>query len=263
MPTFNDQLRNRIELDEIPKRIISIVPSQSEFLWDLGIRENLVGISKFCIHPSEMFRTIERVGGTKKLDLEKIRTLNPDLIIGNKEENSIDDIVALQKEFRVWMSDITSLDDMYAMMNSLALIFEKQKEGSLLVQKLEASLNRLKNVFQSERVLYFIWKDPYMVAANGTFINSVLQLLGLSNAAASRERYPVLTPELIQKLDPELCFLSGEPFPFREKHLNEFQTLLPKSKIVLVDGELFSWYGTRLLQLEGYIEDLVDKLHGG
>ncbi len=108
---FVDQLNNSIKLSNYPKRIVSLVPSQSELLWDLGLKDELVGITKFCIHPAEMFNSVTRVGGTKALDIEKIRSLHPDLIIGNKEENEKSQIELLSKEFNVWMSDINNLSE--------------------------------------------------------------------------------------------------------------------------------------------------------
>ena len=136
---FTDQLNNTINLDAFPKRIISLVPSQSELLWDLGLREELVGITKFCIHPNEMFKSIERVGGTKKLDIDKIRELKPDLIIGNKEENEQTQIEELQKEFSVWMSDIYDLSDAFDMISSLAEITGKENKAEQLIKTIKSN----------------------------------------------------------------------------------------------------------------------------
>ena len=253
---YKDQLNNIIQLKDRPLRIISIVPSQSEFLWDIGLREELIGITKFCVHPSIMHQSIVRVGGTKNLDLEKIRQLKPDLIIGNKEENDQLQIEALQKEFNVWMSDIYSFEDAFDMMQKLGEVINKEAEAKLILDQLKQSLSRIKKIFNKQKVVYFIWNKPYMCAAKNTFIDSVLNYVGLENALKHIERYPEIDANSLKSLKPDLCFLSSEPFPFKESHVAELQKILPHSKILIVDGEMFSWYGSRLLYLESYMKNL-------
>jgi ABC-type Fe3+-hydroxamate transport system substrate-binding protein len=244
---FTDQTGFTIDLDSKPERIISIVPSQSELLWDLGLRDQLVGITKFCIHPDEMFRSKERVGGTKKLNIEKIRALKPDLIIGNKEENEKSQIEELRKEFKVWMSDIYNLEDAYAMMMSLGKLCDKENEAKKLTGEIKNKFKTLDTSFlKDKRTAYFIWYDPLMVAASNTFIDFILNRIGLINVFSGQNRYPELTTEQIKEARPELILLSSEPFPFKQKHVDELQAICPDAKILLVDGELFSWYGSRL-----------------
>ncbi|MBL7922338.1 MAG: ABC transporter substrate-binding protein [Bacteroidia bacterium] len=253
---YTDQIGNKIKLKQKPQRIISLVPSQSEFLWDLGLHHQLVGITKFCIHPNQMFKNIERVGGTKKVNIDKIRALKPDLIIGNKEENEKSDIELLQKEFNVWMSDIFDFEDAFKMMLSIGKIVDKEKEAQAISEKIRSSLSNVKNIFNGQRIAYFIWYKPYMVIAKHTFIDHTLNFIGLNNAFKNAERYPEIMDEQIVAANPEFCFLSSEPFPFKEKHLKELQNKLPNSKIVIVDGEIFSWYGSRLLHFANYVEQL-------
>lgn len=254
---YTDQLGNVLEFKERPQRIVSIVPSQSEFLWDLGLTEELVGITKFCIHPEVMFKTVERVGGTKTLNIDRIRELKPDLIIANKEENEQSQIENLQKEFNVWVSDICNFEDAIGMMNSIGEITGRSERSEQIANQLKYSLPRIKDIFQKQRVAYFIWNKPYMCAAQDTFIGFVLQHIGLENALEGFERYPELSEEKLVQLNPELCFLSSEPFPFKEIHVNELHRILPKSKVFIVDGEMFSWYGSRLLLLEDYLKGLL------
>lgn len=258
---YTDQTGNTIRLAEMPKRIISIVPSQSELLWDFGLRDELVGITKFCIHPEELFKTKERVGGTKKLNLDKIRALKPDLIIGNKEENERSQIEELQKEFNVWMSDIYNLEDALNMMRQLGTICGKEKEALRISDSVKKSITTIRNSFNKQTVAYFIWYKPYMLAAKHTFIDYILNYLGLENSFAHQQRYPEVTKEDLKKAKPEICFLSSEPFPFKEQHVKELQELLPDSKILIVDGEVFSWYGSRLLHLEKYVESLFKRIN--
>lgn len=259
---YSDQLNSKLILKERPRRIISLVPSQSEFLWDLGLREELVGITKFCIHPVEMFTAVERVGGTKDLNLDKVRALRPDLIIGNKEENERSQIEALQQEFPVWMSDIFNFEDAFDMMEKLGLIVEKEQEANAIVSKIKRDLPSIKNIFPGQSLAYFIWNKPYMLAAQNTFIDHVITYLGFKNAAAGLQRYPELSDEALQKIDPDICFLSSEPFPFKEKHVQELQQKLPHAKILVVDGEVFSWYGSRLQHLAPYVKELAKQING-
>ncbi len=255
MFTHTDQLGNTVRLASRPKRVVSLVPSQSELLWDMGLRTELAGITKFCIHPPVLFKTVQRVGGTKQLHLDKIRALKPDLIIGNKEENERSQVEALQKEFNVWMSDIYSLEDAFDMMQKLSVIFDRPAFAQTVIPDLKRSLASVHNIFSGQRVAYFIWNKPYMLAAKNTFIDHMLHHLGLQNAAGQL-RYPEMDEAALQKINPDVCFLSSEPFPFKEKHVQELQAILPHSKIVIVDGEVFSWYGTRLLHLAEYARQL-------
>lgn len=256
---FTDQLNNTIDLQTYPKRIISIVPSQTELLWDLGIREELVGITKFCIHPKEVFETKTRVGGTKQLNIEKIRALNPDVIIGNKEENEQSQIETLQKEFKVWMSDIYTLDDALKSISKIGELVDKKTKAQEIASYIKTSFNDIPHFNKS--VLYLIWKNPYMATGNATFIGDVLKKLGLNNVIENPQgRYPELAIEEMKQLNPELIFLSSEPYPFKDQHIQELQQVLPQTKILLVDGELFSWYGSRLLKSVDYFKDLFNIL---
>jgi ABC-type Fe3+-hydroxamate transport system substrate-binding protein len=252
---FKDQLGQHIELTQIPKRIISLVPSQSELLWDLGLRDELIGITKFCIHPNEMFKFKDRVGGTKTLDIHKIRSLKPDLIIGNKEENEYAQIKELQNEFPVWMSDIYNLNDAYNMISDIGKLVHKKNEATRLISNIQKSFSVIKKY--NKTVLYFIWKNPFMAAGNSTFIGDVLNQMGLINSLKNSDlRYPELTMDEIKNLNPNLIFLSSEPFPFKESHINELKQLVPNATVKLVDGELFSWYGSRLLKSVEYLNNL-------
>ena len=252
---FIDHLKNKIELTQTPKRIISLVPSQSELLWDLGLRDELIGITKFCIHPNEMFKLKDRVGGTKTLNINKIRSLNPDLIIGNKEENEYAQIKELQNEFPVWMSDIYNLYDAYKMISDIGELVNKKNEATRLVSNIQKTFSVIKKY--NKTVLYLIWKNPYMAAGNSTFIGDVLNQMGLINSLKNSDlRYPELTMDEIKNLNPDFIFLSSEPFPFKESHINELKQLVPNATVKLVDGELFSWYGSRLLKSVKYLNNL-------
>lgn len=258
--THIDQLNRTVEIEENPQRIISLVPSQTEYLADLGLEKELVGITKFCIHPEEIFRNKTRVGGTKQLNFDKIAALQPDLIIANKEENSQADIEYLSQHYPIWISDIITFDDALEMMLKIGEITNKKAEAENIVQRISEYKNSFEKFsFPSIKTLYLIWKNPYMAAAKGTFINEIMLLANFENVI-DESRYPELDEEKIKNLKPELILLSSEPYPFKEKHIEALQQLLPTAKIILADGEMFSWYGSRLLKTFNYLGDLRREL---
>ncbi len=256
MPIFFDQLNREIKLAEKSDlKIVSIVPSQTEFLFDIGLADQIVGITKFCIHPKKYFKSTTKVGGTKTLDIQKIRELQPDIIIANKEENEKSQIEELEKEFPVYISDIYTLDDSYEMMLSLGEILNKTDESIQLVNQIRESFKNLKH-FNNRRVAYFIWRDPWMLASKNTFIDHILEISGHLNVAKelhSDARYPAIELAELKSLEPFDIYLSSEPYPFKEKHIAELQAEFPLSKIQLVDGEMYSWYGSRLQHTAAYL----------
>ncbi len=257
MAYYKDQTQFQISLKGIPKRIISLVPSQTELLHYLGLEEEVIGITKFCIHPRQWFQSKERVGGTKKLNIEKIRQLRPDLILGNKEENAKDQIEALRKEFPVWLSDINNLQESYDMISSVGTLTNREENATRLIQDIISRSTN--NSIKDKRVLYFIWNKPMMTAGKETFIDSMLSEAGFMNAL-SVSRYPEISENEVQELHPDYIFLSSEPFPFKEKHRIEYQSRFSNAKVILVDGELFSWYGCRLLKSFDYFRKLNEQL---
>jgi ABC-type Fe3+-hydroxamate transport system substrate-binding protein len=246
---------NRIELSVSPVRIVSLVPSQTELLYDLGLDKEVVGITKYCVHPEHWLKEKTIVGGTKKFDLEIIEGLRPDLIIGNKEENYEEGIVALQKKFPVWMSDIYSFEDALQMIEGVGKVVGKHQESCDLVGRVQLHFQTLR-VNPKRRTLYLIWRKPWMAAGTNTFINSMLSRTGLQNCLPESSRYPELSENEIKELGPEIILLSSEPYPFKQKHIAEIQNYLPNAKVMLVDGEMFSWYGSRLLKAGEYFNTL-------
>lgn len=260
--TFTDQIGHQINLETTPKRIISVVPSQTELLYDLGMENEVVGITKFCIHPKKWFETKVRVGGTKTLDIEKIKQLKPDLIIANKEENTKEQIEELQRLFSVWTSDIRNLADSLKMIKQVGLIMNSDSKAEKIISKIEEDFKLLASIKkQSKSTLYFIWKNPYMSIGTTTFIHDVMKRAGFINALETKENYPIITEEQIRTINPQLILLSSEPYPFKEKHIKQFENICPNTQILLVDGELFSWYGSRLTKTVHYLIDLYPKIN--
>lgn len=252
---FTDQMGDVIHIDA-PRRIVSLVPSQTELLFDLGLDEEIVGITKFCIHPKEKCRTKTKIGGTKKFRFAAIDALAPDLIIGNKEENYKEGIETLKMSYPVWMSDIYGLQDAYDMIKGIGALVRKKEEALDIVSDIEKNFAAL-SPKMNKRALYLIWQDPFMGVGSDAFIHEMMQKCGLENVLADKTRYPALTAQDIEAMQPELILLSSEPYPFKEKHQKAFQEMFPFAKTILVDGEMFSWYGSRLRYAPAYFESII------
>lgn len=259
MPVYLDQMKRAVELPSTPKRIISIVPSQTELLFDLGLNDEIIGITKFCIHPADKVKFKQKVGGTKNLNINLIKDLKPDLIIGNKEENERSQVEELMNLFPVWMSDIADLPSSIEMIRSVGELVGKSQSAKKMTAAINSGFKEVVIAPLNLKVAYFIWRKPYIVAGQGTFIDAMLKRCGLTNVFEA-ERYPEVTSAELINLKPEVIFLSSEPYPFTQKHIEEFKTMLPNAIIKLVDGELFSWYGSRLLHSPQYFKTLISDL---
>jgi ABC-type Fe3+-hydroxamate transport system substrate-binding protein len=253
-------LNRRISLDKAPQRIISLVPSQTELLYSLGLEEQVVGITKFCVHPSSWFRSKTRVGGTKQVNFDTIRALQPDLIIANKEENTQADVEALTQEYPVWVSDIHTLEDAYEMIGGIGAITFTEARAAALVADIRQGFAALRPLSRSLRTAYFIWREPWMVAGGDTFIQQLLERCGFRNIFRETPRYPEISIHAVAERKCELVLLSSEPYPFKEKHIAALQEILPDARILLVDGEYFSWYGSRLKEAPAYFSGLIASL---
>ena len=264
MPVFTDQLGRKILLPQFPKRVISIVPSQTELLYDLGLEEEVIGITKFCVHPKKWFHNKQRVGGTKQLNIKIIEELKPDIIIANKEENAKEQIDELEKNYRLWISDIKTLPDALQMIQSIGEITGRTEKAKIIVKQIEDKFAELLAQSQTQnyklKTAYLIWRNPYMTAGGDTFINEMMKYCKLENIFEHTNRYPTITEDDLLKNNCELLLLSSEPFPFKEKHARELQKKLPGRKIILVDGEMFSWYGSRLLYAPQYFQHLLSEM---
>ena len=260
MPSYTDQLSRTVEIPFPPRRIISLVPSQTELLFDLGLEKEVVGITKFCVHPEKWFREKSRVGGTKNVHPDRITALQPDLIIANKEENVKEQVEGLARQFPVWVSDVNTLPDAFEMMKSLGEITGRNEAAETLVTRISNRFSQLPTPNTKPQTAYLIWKDPYMTVGGDTFIHHLLETAGFCNLFAAQTRYPQITVEDLQHAGCQLLLLSSEPYPFSQKHVDELQKQLPGTTILLVDGEMFSWYGSRLLQAPSYFQKLRQQI---
>jgi len=239
----------------IPKRIVSVVPSQTELLFDLGLSNEILGITKFCIHPKEICKTKAIVGGTKNLNIEKIISLQPDLIIANKEENVKEQIELLSEKIPVWLTDVNNYDEALQMIADLGKITQTSEKANSIKQSIDEQLSA--PIFNKKRKsVYLIWKSPFMTIGGDTFIDSMMHKAGFENTFHHLTRYPEIEIENIAKSDCEFVLLSSEPYPFAQKHVDEMQASLPNKKIIIVDGEMFSWYGSRMLKSATYFKEI-------
>lgn len=265
MKQFTDQIGNTITLAATPMRIVSLVPSQTELLFDLGLEDRLVGITKFCVHPYHLKSTKKIIGGTKKVHVEKIRLLQPDIIIANKEENTEEIVEAMKEIAPVWVSNIVTIEDNIEMIEELGKIFAVRTSARQWIDKINFGLEDFKKFISDKevkRAAYFIWKNPYMVAGNDTFVNEMMKLNKLSNIYEANEgRYPEV---IVQKMriqgDPQVLLLSSEPFPFKDEDAFELGRHTHHAQTIFVDGEMFSWYGSRLVKAFPYFKQLRDRL---
>lgn len=257
---ITDQMGRSVKLPSKINKIVSLVPSQTELLFDLGLGDQVVGLTRFCVNPSAFTKNKTIVGGTKRVRMDVIDELQPDLIIGNKEENNQDVILQLEQRYPVWMSDVNSLEDAYEMIFNLAGIFGKFPAAKKLITTIQSAFANIRLPKESLKVAYFIWKDPYMVATSNTFIDEMIHLAGYENIFQSKNRYPEVTLGELASSKPDLIFLSSEPYPFQEQHIAEFKEACPEARVLLVDGELFSWYGSRLRLSPAYFSSLLAQL---
>lgn len=259
--------------DKPPVRIVSLVPSQTELLYYLQLEAETVGITKFCIHPQQWFTSKIRVGGTKTVDVTRVRALNPDLIIANKEENVREQVEMLAQQYPVWLTDVNNLQDAQQMITDIGRCTYRHTQANTLVQlisekftNLQKNVEKLSPTFAANsrrlRVCYLIWKDPYITVGSDTFINDMLQKAGFQNAFAHSTRYPTINQEDLRLSACDVVLLSSEPYPFKKKHIQELQEALPSTTIALVDGEMFSWYGSRLLLAADYFQTLHQQIIG-
>jgi ABC-type Fe3+-hydroxamate transport system substrate-binding protein len=252
--TFSDKIN----------RIVSLVPSQTELLFDLGLEEEVVGITKFCIHPDHWFRNKARIGGTKDVKFDRVKSLSPTLIIANKEENVKEQVEALAALAPVHTTDISTLEDACNMIQEIGKLTNTLSKAKEIITHIQTGFIKLSAQLQQQSTktcLYLIWKDPYMSVGSDTFIHDMMLRCKLENVIANQTRYPSITIEQIQSLAPEIILLSSEPYPFKEKHIAELQTHVPGATILLADGEMFSWYGSRLQHSPAYFCGLWNTIN--
>lgn len=253
---ITDQLGRKVNLDVPARRIISLVPSQTELLFDLGLNDEVVGITKFCIYPENWLKEKTIVGGTKNFHVDKIKALQPDLILANKEENTKELIEELSLDFPIYISDVNTIDDALQMISDVGILVGKEVKSLQIVSAIKQARMDLSNKFKTPTsCYYFIWKEPWLTVGGDTFIHAMLQEAGFDSLSKHQLRYPELNINNITA-QPDYLLLSSEPYPFKQSDADFLQTKFPSSKIVFVDGAYFSWYGSRLTKAFSYLSVL-------
>ncbi|WHY78375.1 helical backbone metal receptor [Neobacillus sp. WH10] len=256
---LTDHLGRQVNISTVPKRIISICPAITETLFALGLEKEIVGRTKYCIFPKEIVENVPIVGGTKEVNVETIRDLQADLILAEKEENTEEIVLALEKIAPVFVLEVQKIDDSYRLIETLGLLTNREQAANRLITSCKKSFDDL-SCKQNLNAAYVIWRKPYMVVGGTTYINDILNRLGFQNPFEKGElRYPSVTKEELADANLDVLLLASEPFPFQEKHIAEFQSFLPNTKILLVDGEMF-WYGAKMLIAGAYLEKLKKEI---
>ncbi len=259
---YKDQLNRTLEFESTPQRIVCLVPSLTELIVDLGLESQVVGVTKFCVHPSFLRKRKAVVGGTKQVHFDKIKALNPDVILCNKEENTKEMFLELEKIAPVHMSHISDFKDALDIIALYGDLFAVEKKASSVIESIQNKYVEFCEFIADEpqlKVAYFIWKNPWMVAANETFINAMLDLNNFENSFGHLKRYPEIHLEAINETT-NVIMLSSEPFPFKEQHILELEQQYPGTTVLLVNGEYFSWYGSRLEKAFDYFKTLRQSL---
>ncbi len=254
---FVDNLSKEIIINFPPQRIISLVPSITELLFDLGLNNEIVGITKYCVHHRELIKNKTIVGGVKNIDFNKINALKPDLIVANKEENDKDEILQLAENHSVWISDVKSFNQALSLIKNIGELTDKNEAAQKINKKIIEKFYNNKIAKRNIRVAYLIWKDPYITISKNTFVNDMIEMCGLINVFAEKtEQYPKITINEIEQAKPDFVLLSSEPYSFNNDDAKEFKHRLPSFEIKFVDGEMFSWYGSHILKSYDYFRGL-------
>jgi len=245
-------------------RIVSLCPSLTELVFDLGHGDELVGRTKFCIHPADRVGAVEKVGGTKDPKIDRIIELAPDLVLLNEEENRREDAETLQRAgVRCHVSFPHTALETAEMVRSIAAAIDARDEGERIARDIEERHERVIRAAAGRtpvRFAYLIWRKPWMAVNADTFVSALLADAGGQNVFASQaNRYPVVTPEELAAAEPDIVLLSTEPFPFKPSHADELARLsgVARERIQIVDGELLSWHGSRTPAGIDYAEQVI------
>jgi ABC-type Fe3+-hydroxamate transport system substrate-binding protein len=240
-------------------RLVSLCPSITESLAALGAAGDLVGVTRYCVHPKDELKDVPRVGGTKNPDLAAIRAAKPDLVFCNAEENRGEDIAALRREFAVDVSHPRTVAEIPALLRRFGTVTGRTGESEKISLKVEEALERVEEETRQSvnarfRFVYLIWKDPWMTVGPRTYVADLLRRVGgrlaleESPGAGARD-YPETSENAILLSRPDVLILPDEPYPFARKDATFWRERLPAAcRIVVVKGDDFCWHGVRTLR---------------
>lgn len=242
-------------------RVVSLVPSWTETLYQFGFDAEVVGVTRYCVHPKELVAHAKKVGGTKDPDIPLIASLHPDLVIANHEENRKEDVAALRAAgLDVWVSDVRNVSDSLRDIRELGRLTNKDDAADALVERIRAAMD---DVRQAERVKVFvpIWRNPWMTLTKDTYAHDVLSLCGAENVFGGAEgRYPERTPEQAREAGAVAALLPTEPYPFHEKPQAAAECEAAGLRVGIVDGEALTWYGAREAEGLRVVRAAVDQI---
>lgn len=255
--TVTDALGRPVTLDASPRRIVSLVPSQTELLAHFGLDEHVVGITRFCVRPDTWRSEKTIVGGTKRINIERVAELEPDFILANHEENTPEDVEALTNLAPVYVTDVPTVPDALAMIRTVGQMVDCANAAQDLADTIAARFESL-NLMPPIRAAYLIWRDPFMTVGHDTIIHDIMTRGGFANVFADQTRYPEVSLDALASANLDILLLPDEPFPFpqKESFSDDLRRALSDATVQFVDGQLFSWYGPRLLDTPGYLTDL-------
>lgn len=265
-------MTHRAAAGEGAMRIVSLVPSLTELLCQLGLRDRLVGRTGFCIHPREALRDVPRVGGTKDFDVERVRALAPTHVVVNVDENEkplVDRLAGFVPEIVV--THPITVDDNLALIESFGERFGVREAARRHIERQREAMHRLRTRrFAPVDVLYLIWKDPWMSIGRETFVAHMLSAAALRSVVAHEQpRYPVVDDPSVDARGARIVLLSSEPYRFLERHRTALQRASGRASpmFATIDGEMTSWYGTRAIDglhyLLGYRDAIERALDDG
>jgi len=258
--TVKDDLGRELTFESPPRRVVSLCPALTETLFALGFGDAVVGRTSYCIRPAEHVRNVATVGGTKDVEIDRVRTLNPDLIIAAKEENPRRTVEALAETFPVYVIDVTDFESALQAITSLGHLTGRTEQARTLIDNVRNAFADLRPR-ATRRVAYLIWQKPYMAAGGNTYIHALLEKCGCENVCAQlTDRYPEVTIEMLRRFAPQWVLLPSEPFPFDDAHVAELAPQVAPARVRRIDGQMFSWYGSRMLAAAEYLKRFAAEL---
>ncbi len=259
---ITDDLGRTFSFKKPPRRIISLCPSVSETLLDLGLEGFLAGRTDYCIHPQNKIESIPGVGGPKSVSIQLLQSLCPDIIIAVKEENdkkTLENLAALN--YKCFIFDVNNFSDALNMIEKIGVIFNVEDRAQTMTEGIKKGFEGIGQVLKKLNFIYMTWSSPYIAAGTGNYINSLITGLGFNNCLSKHiNRYVRLSLGELKKLSPDIVFLPSEPYNYTLYDKLKFEKIFPSARAVLVDGEMFCWYGSRMLKAAPYIKNLIKEI---